>query len=85
MYLSTFLSFSTLLYIKILFPIENIDKNNNSININKKLIIEILFELILELFLEFIRDTKKVNLQIFEDLIYDLLNIKNLANHKYNK
>ena len=88
-YLSNFLSFSKLLYIKILFSIETnngiIDKNADSININKKLIIEIVFELILELYLEYIYDTKKMYLIIFEDLLYDVLNIKNLANHKFNK
>ena len=90
MYLSTFLSFNKLLYLKILFPIEEINENvnsgrNNMTNINKKLIIEILYELILEIYLEYVRDTKKIYLQIFEDLFYDLLNIKNLANHKFNK
>ena len=89
-YLSTFLSSSKLLYIKILFPIEDINETeetpDKSIkNINKKLIIEILFELILDLYLEYVRDTKKIYLQIFEDLMYDILNIKNLATHKYNK
>ena len=93
-YLSTFLSFSKLMYIKVLFPIEDISENehlpekrkgSDIKNINKKLIIEILFELILELYLEYAQDTKKIHLQIFEDLMYDLLNIKNLANHKFNK
>ena len=87
-YLSTFLSYSKLLYIKILFPIEDkiekYEKKNNN-NINKKLIIEIVFEILLELYLEYVIDTKKIHLQIFEDLIYDLLNMKNLANHKFNK
>ena len=88
-YLSTFLSFSKLLYIKILFPIEDKieinEKINNNKNINKKLVIEIVFEILLDLYLEYVIDTKKIHLQIFEDLIYDLLNMKNLANHKFNK
>ena len=88
-FLSTFLSFSKLLYIKILFSIEDKietnEKNNNAKNINKKLIIEIVFEILLELYLEYVMDTKKIHLQIFEDLIYDLLNMKNLATHKFNK
>ena len=87
-YLSNFMSSSKLLYIKILFPLEvtskTLDKNNDK-SVNKKLISEILFELILEIYLEYVLDTKKIYLQIFEDLMYDLLNIKNLANHKFNK
>ena len=87
-YLSNFMSSSKLLYIKILFPLEvtskTLDKNNDK-SANKKLISEILFELILEIYLEYVLDTKKIYLQIFEDLMYDLLNIKNLANHKFNK
>ena len=87
-YLSTFMSSSKLLYIKILFPLDTtskiIDKNNDK-SIKKKLLVEILFELILEIYLEYVLDTKKIYLQIFEDLMYDLLNIKNLASHKFNK
>ena len=87
-YLSTFLSSSKLLYIKILVPLDIsskiVDKNNDK-SVYKKLIAEILFELILEIYLEYVIDTKKIYLQIFEDLMYDLLNIKNLANHKFNK
>ena len=87
-YLSTFLSSSKLLYIKILFSIDiqnrAISKNRDYININKKLIIEIVFELILEIYLEYIYDTKKIYLIIFEDLLYDVLNIKKLSTHKFN-
>ena len=89
-YFSTFLSNSKLLYLKILFPIvedinEEVVHNDDNKTIYKKLVIEMLFELLLELYLEYVRDTKKIHLQIFEDLLYDLLNIKNLATHKYNE
>jgi hypothetical protein len=40
--------------------------------------VEILYELILELYLEYLRDTKKIYLQMFEELLYGLITMANL-------
>ena len=80
-YLSFFLSNSKLLYIKILFPIED----NQSKLSNKKLIIEIIYEIIIEIYMEFIRDPKKKYLECFEDLMFDILHMANFTSNRFNK
>ena len=59
-----------LLYLKILFPIEEKTESNKSYN--KKLIIEMLFEIFIELYLEFKKTPLGQESFMFEALINDL-------------
>ena len=71
LYLSGFCNKINLLYLKILFPIEEKTESNKSYN--KKLIIEMLFEIFIELYLEFKKTTHIQESSMFEALINDLL------------
>ena len=78
-YLCFFLSNSKLLFMKILFPIEDTTEPK------KKLIIELLYEIILEICIEYNKNPEKKYLQNFENLLLDILNIKNYSNHRANR
>ena len=80
-YLCSFLSHSNLFYMKILFSIEDIQISST----RKKLIIEIIYELILELNIEYILDPQKKYLEIFKDLMQDILNAQNFTINRINK
>ena len=70
LYLSGFCNKINLLYLKILFPIEEKTESNKSYN--KKLIIEMLFEIFIELYLEFKKTPLGQESFMFEALINDL-------------
>ena len=71
LYLSAFCNKKYLLYLKIIFPIEDqIDPNQIY---DKKLIIEMLFEIFIELYLEFKKYPNQQESFMFEALINDLL------------
>ena len=71
LYLSVFCNKTNLLYLKLLFSIE--DKNETNKLYNKKLIIEMLFEIFIDLYLEFKKISNEQESSMFEALINDLL------------
>ena len=80
-YLYKLISDSKIIYLKILFPIEDIDseliKNSNP---NKKLLIEILYEILLELHFEFLRCPNILSLQIIEIIFNDAFDLSKISN-----
>ena len=74
-YLDYYKSYSKLLFIKILFPIEDFQ----STLFSKKLIIEIIYEIMMELYIEYVQAPQKKYLECFEDLMYNILNAKNFS------
>ena len=81
LFLFKFIENCNILYIKILFPIEDI----NPINVKRKLLIEILFEIILEMYTDYLRNPTFENLKISEILLknfFDLNIIKNNLKRK---
>ena len=81
LYLSSYTSKIYLLYLKILFPIE--DKTDSKLYFNKKLIIEMLFEMYIEFYLEFKKNSNQQDSYMFETLITDLL-INKVSEIEYN-
>ena len=71
LYLSAFCNRTNLLFLKLLFPIEEVNEINKVYN--KKLIIEMLFEIFIELYLEFKKLSHDKESSMFEALISDLL------------
>ena len=71
LYLSIFCNRENLLYLKVLFPIE--EKTESNKLYNKKLIIEMLFEIFIDLYLEFKKNSNEQESCMFEALINDLL------------
>ena len=80
-YFCSFLSQSKLLYIKILFSIEDFQTQSS----NKKLIIEVIYEILFELCIEYMQDPNKKYLECFEDLMFDILSQRNIATKRFNK
>ena len=78
-FLCFFLNNSKLIYIKILFSIDD-----NPSSHKKKLIIEIIYEILFEFHIEYILDPKKEYLKCFEDLMCDILNSNNFAKKRLN-
>jgi hypothetical protein len=70
-YLSSFRDKVNLLYLKILFPIDNTKELYQ--NFSRKLILEILFEIYIELYLEYKKNSNEEQSNIFEKLINDLI------------
>ena len=94
LYLVTFLSRTKLIFLKVLFPIEEPGEIKNAIN--KKLILEILFEIYFELYLEYknlaeeedeeeIKNKYENESSIFEQYIIQLLVIKNTSQSDLGK
>ena len=85
LYLSEFCNKTKLLYLKILFPIDD-DKAEQKKSCNKKLILEILFEIFIELYMEFKKKSDQQKSQMFEALINGLLisNTSVIQNNKGN-
>ena len=84
LYLSTFCNRTNLIYLKLLFPIE--EQNESNKLYNKKLIIEMLFEILIELYLEFKKISNFQQSLMLENLINDLLlnNISEMKNNQNN-
>ena len=80
-YFCSFLSQSKLLYIKILFSIEDYQTPSS----NKKLIIEVIYEILFELCIEYMQDPNKKYVECFEDLMFDILIQRNIATKRFNK
>ena len=94
LYLITFLSRTKLVFLKVLFPIE--ERSETKITTHKKLIIEILFEIYFELYLEYNNCAKEEDEEekrtkyenessIFEEQIMQLLVIKNTLQSNLDK
>ena len=77
LYLSTFWTKSNIFFYKILFPLENINDINNNSKVNKKLLVELLFEIFVNLYLEYNKKEDSSS-QLLEGLITDLLSLSEI-------
>ena len=87
LYLSTFSSKTNLLYLKILFAVEDINNEvvDSRYHINKKLIIEILFEIFFDLYIEAKKLNKNAQIDMYEELLSELLLVKYVSGLQNNK
>ena len=87
LYLSAFSSKTNLLYLKILFAVEDInsEKIESHYHINKKLIIELLFEIFFDLYIEAKKSNKNCEKDMYEELINELLLVKYIPGLQNNK
>ena len=81
LFLSKFIDNCNILYIKILFPIED----SNPIHSKRKLLIEIIFEIILEMYIDYLRNPKFESLKISEILLKGLFDTNNINNNLFIK
>ena len=77
LFLSKFMDNCNIFYIKILFPIEEINPKVSK----RKLLIEIIFEIILEIHLDYIRNPNLKYLQISEFLLKELFDEKTIQSN----
>ena len=97
LYLITFLSSSKLIFLKLVFPVDENDESKTSTS--KKLLIEILFEIYFELYVEYknlLEDVEEYEeeekiidyqnqISLFEEQIMQLLVIKNTSGPNFDK